>query len=133
MLIHVMMKDYKVEKFKEGRWRIVNAENGEVLDDAQGYGYKTPRNAHAAWGFKNRDKSKDEEKYKKRLRAWKFLEDDKKLLRRLEDESWWALKDGEEFTANDIKRVIEELTIETDIPLGDIWGAWMHGKPKRYK
>ena len=38
-----------------------------MLDDAQGYGYKTKRNAYACFGYKNRDKSKDAEKeYKKR-------------------------------------------------------------------
>ena len=37
----------------------VDKETGEVLDDAQGYGYKTKRNAYACYGYKNRDKSKD--------------------------------------------------------------------------
>lgn len=49
------------------RYIIVDKETGEVLDDAQGYGYKSKRNAYACYGYKNRDKSKDAEKeYKKR-------------------------------------------------------------------
>ena len=49
------------------RYIIIDKETGEVLDDGQGYGYKTKRNAYACYGYKNRDKSKDHEKeYKKR-------------------------------------------------------------------
>ena len=60
------MADYNVVPFSgrdpyERRFQIVDAETGEVLDDAQGYGYKSPQKAHAAWGYKNRDKSKDAE------------------------------------------------------------------------
>ena len=32
----------------------VDFNTGAILDDAQGYGYKTPQKAHAAWGYKNR-------------------------------------------------------------------------------
>ena len=70
------MVDYKkIEVVRGGsedndfspRYIIIDKETGEVLDDAQGYGYKTKRNAYACFGYKNRDKSKDAEKeYKKR-------------------------------------------------------------------
>ena len=70
------MVDYKkIEVVRGGsedndfspRYIIIDKETGEVLDDAQGYGYKTKWNAYACFGYKNRDKSKDVEKeYKKR-------------------------------------------------------------------
>lgn len=51
-------KTYKVVPFStepwDRRWCIVDAETGELLDDAQGYGYKTIKKAHAAWNYKNR-------------------------------------------------------------------------------
>ena len=37
---------------KVERFIIVNIETGEVLDDAQGYGYKTAVNAYKAYGYK---------------------------------------------------------------------------------
>ena len=64
------MVDYKkIEVVRGGsedndfspRYIIIDKETGEVLDDAQGYGYKTKRNAYACYGYKNRDKSKDHE------------------------------------------------------------------------
>lgn len=58
--------------YDETRFRIVSAETGEILDDAQGYGYKTAQKAYAAWGYKTRDKSKDAAKRKKDqlIRTW---------------------------------------------------------------
>lgn len=55
-----MDKEYKVIKshslstVNDERFIIVSTVTGEVLDDAQGYGYKTPRNAHIAFGYKNK-------------------------------------------------------------------------------
>ena len=43
----------------ESRFVVINEDTGKILDDAQGYGYKTPQKAHAAWAYKTRDKSKD--------------------------------------------------------------------------
>ena len=56
----------------ETRYCVVSTETGEVLDDAQGYGYKTAQKAHAAYAYKNRDRSRDQEnkEQKKRIRAW---------------------------------------------------------------
>ena len=47
------------------RFVVVDEEIGNVLDDAQGYGYKSKQKAMAAWSYKNRDKSKDAEKTQK--------------------------------------------------------------------
>ena len=50
---------------REKRYVIINTESGEIVDDAQGYGYKTAQKAYAGWSYKNRDKSKDKEKAEK--------------------------------------------------------------------
>ena len=57
-------KHYEVVRQEDGRYVIVSAETGEVLDDAQGYGYKTRPNAEkAAWyKFKGGKAKKDAEK-----------------------------------------------------------------------
>lgn len=44
------------------RFCIVSTETGEILDNAQGYGYKTAQKAYKGYGYKTRDKSKDREK-----------------------------------------------------------------------
>lgn len=47
------------------RYVIVSTETGKVLDDAQGYGYKSAQKAYAAFAYKNRS-PKDIEKRKKK-------------------------------------------------------------------
>ena len=53
-----MTKDYlaiKAENFPnlgESRYIIIDNHTGEVLDDAQGYGYRTAQNAYRAYAFK---------------------------------------------------------------------------------
>lgn len=34
------------------RYILINTETGEVIDDAQGYGFKTPQKAYAAYTHK---------------------------------------------------------------------------------
>ena len=50
---------------REDRWDIVDFETGEIIDDAQGYGYKSQQKAAKAgwWKFKGgKGKTKNEEK-----------------------------------------------------------------------
>jgi hypothetical protein len=47
--------------YKEGekRFCIISTETGEILDDAQGYGYRTPQKAYAAYRYKTRITSQE--------------------------------------------------------------------------
>lgn len=54
------------DQYRGKRFAIVDIDSGEVLDDAQGYGYKTAQKAYAAWVYKHRDTSKDRERAAKR-------------------------------------------------------------------
>ena len=36
------------------RYAIKDMESGEIVDDAQGYGYKSVQKAYAGWAYKNR-------------------------------------------------------------------------------
>ena len=44
----------------EIRYVIKDMESGVIVDDAQGYGYKSAQKAYAGWAYKSRDKSKRE-------------------------------------------------------------------------
>ena len=69
----------------EFRYRIVSSETGEVLDDAQGYGYKTAQKAYAAYAFKNRDRSKDKEKQKKKKLIIKWIKEHNSFINLLKE------------------------------------------------
>ena len=57
-MIDVVLSD-KLSKDYDKRYVIIDKESAEILDDAQGYGYKSKKNAYAAYAYKNRDRSKD--------------------------------------------------------------------------
>ena len=42
-------------------------DNGNVIDDAQGYGYTSAQKAHAAWGYKHNKKARIK---RKRIERW---------------------------------------------------------------
>lgn len=35
-------------------WILINENTGEIVDDAQGYGYRTAQKAHASWAYRHR-------------------------------------------------------------------------------
>ena len=100
------MENLKVVYWKDGRYIIIDSETGEVIDDAQGYGYKDKIRASKAlwWKFKNgKEKTKKEEReYKKWIKEpinsqiakqiVEFLEYNIKENPSMED----AIKDAEE-------------------------------------
>lgn len=57
---------------KEHRWIIVNTSTGQILDDAQGFGYKTAQNAYRTYGFKQtiRKRNTTPKKLKEQARAF---------------------------------------------------------------
>lgn len=113
-----MDKNYKVIKSNklstkyEDRYVIVNAETEELLDDAQGYGYKTPQKAHACWKYKTRDKSKDKEKAEKRKIVKTWAKEHKDFMGVLEADAFCIIKGSygpdDKFDAKWIKNQLKE-------------------------
>ena len=59
MAIKAMAKDFMIDEevygipnMVEKRFVLVDTETGEIIDDAQGCGYKTAQGAHRAYGWK---------------------------------------------------------------------------------
>lgn len=67
-----VVKSSELSKPYEPRYVVVDFNTGAILDDAQGYGYKTPQKAHAAWGYKNRTPAQKaaQESPKKAVHKW---------------------------------------------------------------
>ncbi|EMF0203506.1 hypothetical protein NXK88_002789 [Enterococcus hirae] len=42
----------ELSRRKGERYVIVDTQTGEIVDDCQGYGYRTPRRAYACFGYK---------------------------------------------------------------------------------
>lgn len=70
---------------QEKRYVIVDNETGKILDDAQGYGYKTFQKAYASWGYKNQSKEKKSKREKTKREIKKWIEQHEKLMSDMDD------------------------------------------------
>lgn len=66
------------------RYVIVSTETGEILDDAQGYGYKSAPKAYAAFGYKNRSPKEIQKKKKKERLIATWCKENKSFIRDLD-------------------------------------------------
>ncbi len=59
----------------DDRFVIVDLETGEILDDAQGYGYKSAQKAHIGYNYRNKQSSKPKKRrgHSKEIAVYKWL------------------------------------------------------------
>lgn len=128
MRAYKVVRDDRLSEPYEPRFVVIDEESGQVLDDAQGYGYKSAQKAHAAWAYKNRDRSKDAEKKAKEraIRAW--LKEHKDFAAIMEDEAFLTAK-GEygpdaRFGAKAVKDLLKEAGLQPDFTAGELLRVW---------
>ena len=116
----------------ETRYRIESTETGEVLDDAQGYGYRTAQNAYASFEYKNRDKSKDKarRKLKKHIRTW--MKEHEEFVDAM-DYWWFRIAKGSmgpdvKFNAELVRKMLKDEGLNPDFTAGDLLKVWKSSK-----
>ena len=112
----------------EIRFCIVSTETGEVLDDAQGYGYKTAQKAYAAYAYKNRDKSKDKEKIEKRKHIELWMKEHKFFVKAMDDTAFEIAKGtwgpNDKFDAKFVKEMLTNFELDPDFTVDDLLKVW---------
>lgn len=112
----------------EMRYCIVSTDTGEVLDDAQGYGYKTAQKACSAYAYKTRDKSKDKERAAKKKHIEQWMKDNKSFVRLMDDYAFQIAKGtmapNDKFDAKFIKDLLKEQGLETDFTASELLKVW---------
>lgn len=106
------------------RYVVIDETTGETLDDAQGYGYKSPQAAHRAYGYKSASPAKKQQRdaVKAQVRDWcrknsAFIDD-------VHQEMLWALKDGEEFTESSLVEMVTRRGLVLPFPVKDLMKHW---------
>lgn len=61
------------------RFVIVDTETGEILDDAQGFGYKSAPKAYAAYNYKNKSDKEKLDKMEHYVKVYKWMISHKKV------------------------------------------------------
>lgn len=127
--IQAVRSDSLSEEF-DNRFVIINTETGEILDDAQGYGYRTKQKAYAAYRYKNRDRSKDRRRKQEEKAIRQWWQAHRELSELLEQiaivfeiaKGSWGPDDG--FDTNLLKKVMDEQGIEAEFPPGKLLRVW---------
>lgn len=90
----------------KNKFIVIDKETGKILDDAQGYGYKTVRNAYACFAYKNMNKEqkKGYKKRKQEIATW--IKTHSEFMNELECEMVDAMKNNEQFTEKDIQQML---------------------------
>lgn len=125
---NIVVIPYKPEgSYSETRYVIMNKETGEVLDDAQGYGYRSAQKAYAAYAWKTRDRSKDKEKQakEKAIRTW--MKQHRAFVNALDQLAFDIVSGGDpndKITTKTVRDLLDELNIETEFEPNDILRVW---------
>lgn len=112
----------------EMRFCIVSTDTGEILDDAQGYGYKTAQKAYSAYAYKTRDKSKDKERAAKEKHIEQWMKENKSFVR-LMDACAFEIAKGtmdpnDKFDARFVKRLLKENSLNPDFTAAELLRVW---------
>lgn len=117
---------------RNSRFVIINPDTGKILDDAQGYGYKTIQKAYAAYSYKNRDKTKDKEHEKKFRKIKKWMKEHNDFVEAMNQYSLEIAKGSwgseEKFNAKFVKEMLKQNNLETDFTAGDLLKVWQKKK-----
>lgn len=121
---------FSVDRY-ETRYQIISTETGEILDDAQGYGYKTAQKAYAGFAYKNRDKSKDKERLTKKKHIENWMKQNKSFVRLMDayafDIAKGAMGPDEKFDAKFVKNLLKEADLKPDFTAGELLKVWRNG------
>jgi hypothetical protein len=106
------------------RYVVIDEATGEVLDDAQGYGYKSAPNAHRAYWYKSMPpkKKRQREAVKRRVERW--CAGHGEFMRHVEEAMLDAMKDGETVAEADVLAILSEHGLELPFSVKDLMRHW---------
>lgn len=111
-----MSKSYEIVDFGVDRFCIIDSETGEILDDDNGYGYKTRQKAHAGWSYKRKSDSEKKaiKNIEQAVRSW--IKGHRELEDEIEIVCWDFVHDG--YSKRDLEYAIMEILrpFESELP-----------------
>lgn len=140
-----MDKEYQVVKYtknthhgSETRFCIISAKTGEVLDDAQGYGYKTAQKAHAAYAYKFKRKDRSYISLTLRSDDWEiedWMYEHPEFVESMDSYSFEIAKGSwgkeQKFNTAFVEKLLRDSGLEFDFPAKDLLRVWKKVKRRQ--
>ena len=124
MAEYVVKRSLDLSTPNNNRYIVISTVTGEIVDDAQGYGYKSAEKAVAAFKWKLGHKDKLEVNQKqKAIKKW--IKDNPEFDDALTElEFDYVKRIGKGVTANIVGNLLNELDIHTDFEPKEILSVW---------
>lgn len=124
----------ELSKPYQKRYVVIDKSTGEVLDNAQGYGYKSIHGAYAAYAYTHRDKSKDAEKRRREEEIRSWMKEHKNFIGLMDTFSFEIAKGSwgpdDKFDAKFVREMLKENDLHPNFTAGELLRVWK--KTDRY-
>ena len=106
------------------RYVVVDEATGEIVDDAQGYGYKSAQNAHRAHAYKSMapEKKRQRDAAKRQVQRW--CAQHPEFMQHVEQSMFYAIKDGHNVTEAHVRVILAEHGLELPFWVKDLMRHW---------
>ena len=110
------------------RYVIVDTETGEILDDAQGFGYKSAPKAYAAFNYKNKSDKDKLDQMEHYVKVFKWMISHKDVIRYFDDIEFYSVKypgEYEPVSIKDAQEIMKKYDVNFFKPK-DLKYVWEH-------
>lgn len=113
-----------LSKDHDRRYVIIDATTGDVLDDAQGHGYKTAQNAHRAYAYMSipPEKKRGRKATKQKVQRW--CANHPEFMHDVEQTMLYAIKDGDTITTTDVGQLLTQHGLTPPFSIDDLMRHW---------
>ena len=126
-----VIEDNTLTKGYDKRYVVIDTDTGELLDNAQGYGYRSIQKAYAAYSYKTRDKSKDKEREEKTKIIKKWMKEHKDFVELMNKISWEIAKGSwgpdDKFNTKFVQDMIKENNLSINFKVSELLKVWEKG------
>ena len=120
------IEDITLSKAGEKRYVIIDKETREILDNAQGYGYKTPQKAYSAYWYLTKGRTPEAQEKRKHIREW--LKTHKSFVNALDgfalDIAKGAGAPDEKIDAEFVEWLLKEYDLTIDFTAKELLSVW---------
>lgn len=106
------------------RYVVVDEATGEIVDDAQGYGYKSGQNAYRAHAYKAMPPKKKRQRDAAKRQVQRWCAAHPEFMQHVEQSMFYAMKDGQNVTEADVRAVLGEHGLELPFSVKDLMRHW---------
>lgn len=106
------------------RYVVVDAATGDIVDDAQGYGYKTAKNAHRAHAYMSMPPKNKRRRDAAQRQVRRWCSAHPEFLQHVEQAMFYAVKDGVDLTEADVRAMLDEHGVQVPFSVKDLMRHW---------